>query len=92
MTGKTDEKALALVDRIVKEMPDAEKEKLFDKIMSEKKVRDHMLKILLWTYCGKDIKKDVERKDNLRKVLDRLESKEKMERKKAANDERAELL
>jgi|GEM_PF-3550434 len=75
-------KALRVVSKIVEDMPEKDKEGIFASIMSNKNARDHILKIILWTYCSKDVLKDVNRREDFRSVVERIEQKQR-EREKA---------
>lgn len=81
MASKISDKALQVVDKIVRDMPDNEKEGIFNSIATNKKSRDHILKIILWTYCSKDILNDVKKREALKAVVDRLEKKKARELK-----------
>ena len=80
---KISDKALQVVDRIVKSMPEKEKENLFNSIVSDKKTRDHVLKILMWTYSKDDLIKDVGKREHLKHVVRKIE-KEKARKLKHA--------
>jgi hypothetical protein len=75
MAEKMSDRALKMVNKIIKEMPEKEKQRIFDQILMDKDARDHVLKIMLWTYCNEDIKRDIKRRDNLGQILDKLEKK-----------------
>jgi hypothetical protein len=78
MTGSKDmltDKTLKVIDEIVKGMKEKQKQEIFDRVLENKKARDHVLKIMFWTYCGNDIKKDVGRRENIRAVVKKLDDK-----------------
>jgi len=77
MVKKVKEKALAIVDKVVEDMPEREKQKIIDEILENKNSRDYVLKLLLWVSSGKNIMHDVKKKKNLVDVVRRLENMKK---------------
>jgi hypothetical protein len=65
--------ALKVVDKIVREMPENEKDRLFDAILSDKRVKDHVLKLIVWSFSGSDIKKDLSKTKKIRDISDKYE-------------------
>jgi len=48
---------------------------IFDRMLSNRAARDHVLKIMFWACCGNDIRKDVSRSENIRAVVKKLDDK-----------------
>lgn len=86
MAESLTDRALKIVDRIVRDMPEKEKNRLFDRILSDKRVRDHVLKMIVWSFCGSDIKKDLGKNQKIRDISKKYEMKRQARERAAAKD------